>query len=82
LENGERRRIYITGLSVALNNLQKNKQLCSLSIPGEKGSFYGLNEWFDHDGKLPLPAFFKSSKLKPVGAQKIQRKSADFRYSI
>ena len=50
LNSPERRRIYVTGLSVALNNLVSKKKVIKIKIPGEKGCFYGLPEWFDLDG--------------------------------
>ena len=41
-----RRRIYITGLSVALNNLLKKGIIYKIEIPGQKGYSYGLSAWF------------------------------------
>lgn len=42
LEDAEKRRIYITGLSVALMNLVKKGVLKSMVVPGEKGRLYML----------------------------------------
>lgn len=45
----QKRRVYITGLSVALNKLIQNHKICKIEIPGEKGYYYGLAEWFNED---------------------------------
>lgn len=42
-----RRRIYITGLSVALNNLIKKGVIRKIEKPGQKGYSYGLSTWFE-----------------------------------
>ena len=44
IKDAEKRRIYITGLSVALMNLVKKGKLKSISKPGEKGRYYFLVE--------------------------------------
>lgn len=49
LEVPQKRRMYITGLSVALNKLIQNNRICKIEIKGEKGNFYGLKEWFLED---------------------------------
>lgn len=44
IQDTAKRRIYITGLSVALMNLVKKGKLKSVSKPGEKGRYYFLVE--------------------------------------
>lgn len=44
LDNPQKRRLYITGLSVALMNLVKKGVLKSVAIPGEKGRLYMIKE--------------------------------------
>lgn len=45
LENPDKRRLYITGLSVALMNLVKKGILKSIKVPGEKGNLYIMAEY-------------------------------------
>lgn len=49
LRDGNRRRILLAALSTALNNLCDQKILARMGMPGEKGFYYGLAEWFEDD---------------------------------
>ena len=51
IKSSHQRRLYITGLSVALSKLIQNKKICKIEISGEKGHLYGLSEWFLDDQK-------------------------------
>jgi hypothetical protein len=57
LEIPGKRRIYLTGLSVALNNLFRNNKICRVMIPGKKGYYYGLSAWFENDRTTLKPGF-------------------------
>ena len=52
LQEPDRRRGYITALSVALNKLCKNGKLISEKHKGIKGLFYGFPEWLAENGEL------------------------------
>ena len=51
IESTYKRRLYITGLSVALSKLIQKSKICKIEITGEKGHLYGLREWFMDDQK-------------------------------
>ena len=52
LENPQRRRSYLTALSVTLNKLCKNKTVTRVQIKGIQGYYYGLPQWVGRDGNV------------------------------
>lgn len=60
----KKRRIYLTGLSVALNNLVTGGKICKIMLSGQKGFFYGLEEWFENDRKTLKSEFMQSFELR------------------
>ncbi len=52
LEDDVLRKRYITGLSVALNDLCKTGVIKKFRLSRVKGDFYGFPDWFTSDGSL------------------------------
>ena len=48
----EERSLQVTNLSVTLSNLTKEGYIKKVKIPGLKGNYYGLSNWFDKDNKV------------------------------
>lgn len=67
LNDKDKRRMLMTGLSVALGNMCESKVLFKRSAPGERGYYYGLSAWLEEDRET-IKKKYKQDKFLSVGA--------------
>lgn len=70
LENDVKRRGYLVGLSIALNNLCASNRLRKIVLKGVKGHFYGLPDWFN--GEQPK-VFYRDRLVKRLQERAIKK---------
>ena len=54
LDSATIRKKYVTNVSAALNNLEREKKLVKFSIDKIKGDFYGLPKWMEKNNPKPM----------------------------
>ena len=72
LEDEIKRKRYVTGLSVALNDLCKNNLIKKFHIYRIKGDFYGFPTWFKENGALKIEHFSRKLTMMNIDPETIE----------